>query len=340
MDMATLVTLAFTLLMSQGPTTEKLGELPGISQPHSLQVVGDDLVFLDGFTVRVYSLHPLAEQLSFAGQGDGRDEFKYWPRLQLHGDTLVGLDYTKTSWYSLHGELLKTVSYSDFEDFDPDMEMLLIPAGTGFVRISADHANSRRFVQLFGPSRKPVKTLYEGLYDWRGELPTYRIDVAIDAAHIVVSDSEKGFFLSVFSLDGTLLRTIDRSADMEAVPFTQADRASYLESVKATEDPRLYDFLSQNGRFRNQFPLINYFQIDGGKLYVTTERTRRGNHELMVLDLQGRTLDTLFVPLRSKNPARRILRFDPYVIHDGKLYEIIRNESTGVCELWVTYLTR
>jgi hypothetical protein len=110
--------------------------------------------------------------------------------------------------------------------------------------------------------------------------------------------------------------------------------------VRLNEDPRVYGLISQRARFKAHFPLINHVQIDDGKLYVTTERKRGENHEILVLDLEGHTLKTLFVPLKSKNPARRILRFDPYVVQRDRLYELVRNQSSNTYELLVTDLNQ
>ena len=338
MTTGTLVALWLLSMLAQGPAPVKLGDLHGISQPHSLHVVGHDLVFLDGFTVHVYSLDSLEPRWSFGGEGDRPDQFKYWPQLILRGDTVIGTDFLKTSWFSLQGTLLKTIPYTDFADFNTNMEMVLIPVGENFIRITADHASSQRFVRLYDQSLHLRTPLYEGLYDWRGALPPYRIDVDSDAEHILVSDSEKGFFLRLFDTEGTLLRTIDKSGGLEPVAFSETDRSAYLESVRLNDDPRLYEHLRQNARFKDQFPMLNHAQVDDGRLYVTTERTRDGNHEMVVLDLEGRIEKTLFLPLRSKSPARRILRFDPYVVHQGKLYELVRGQAAGVYELWVTDL--
>jgi len=325
-------------ILTQKPTSQKLGELRGISPPHSLLIVGHDLVFLDGFTVHVYSLDTLELRRSFGGEGDRPDQFKYWPQLVLQGDTVIGTDFMKTSWFSLEGELLKTIPYTDFPDFDPNMEMVLTPAGENFIRVAVDHDSSKRSVQLFDRDLEFRTTLYEGLFDWRGGLPPYRIDVGSDARRIVVADSEKGFFLCLFDTGGTLLRTIDRTAEVEPVPITDSDRSTYLEAVRLNEDPRLYEQLRQNARFKEHFPMINHVQLSDGRLYVITHRTRNGDHELVVLDLEGRIEKTLFLPLRSMNPSRRILRFDPHVVHEGKLYELVRAETPGVYELWVTDL--
>lgn len=60
-------------LVRQEPTPERFGALPDISQPHSLRIVGNDLVFLDGFTVHVRSPVPFGRKRSCAGQGDVAD---------------------------------------------------------------------------------------------------------------------------------------------------------------------------------------------------------------------------------------------------------------------------
>jgi hypothetical protein len=279
----------------------------------------------------------LERKHTFGGQGDGVDQFQYWPQLGLHGETVYGVDYLKTSLFSMQGDLLGTIPYTVFGDFDPGMEMVLLPAGDRFVRVTVDHNASRRYVGLYDDSYELVGSLYEGLFDWQGALPPYRVDVTCDGKHIVISDSERGFFIRIFDTQGSLLRTIDKSTEVTSVAFTDADRLAYLESVRLNE-PRLYEEISQNARFKKDYPIINHVDIDSGKLYVTTERRRDDKHELVILNLEGRILKTLFVPLKSMNRARRILRFDPYVVHRGELYEIARNDSSGVYELLVTKL--
>jgi len=173
-----------------------------------------------------------------------------------------------------------------------------------------------------------------------GRVSPLRIDVACDGEHIVIYDSQKGFFIKIFDTEGNALLTIDKSPDVEPIPFTDADRAGYLESVRLNEDPRLFAQISKNARFKEHHPMINHVQLDDGKLFVTTNRTLGDKHEMLILDLDGRILETLFIPLSSHNPSRRILRFDPYVVSNGTLYEIVRNASSGIHELLATELTQ
>lgn len=335
-----LFTLPVCLLVACGPQhpTVSLGDLPGISQPHSLHVVGNDLVFLDGHTIRVYSMNPLEPKLAFAGEGDGEDQLQYWPRVGIHDNAVYAMDYVKTRWFSLDGELLRAITYADFADYEPGMEMELAPVGENFVRVTVNHETNRRFVQLFDKNLQLLSTLHEGLFDWQGAVPRYRIDATCDGEHIVVSDSERGFFVKIFDAQGNLRRTIDKSDEVEAISFTDADRDEYMESARLREARWVYEQLSQNPNFKDYFPLTKNVQVDGDRLYATTWRKQGDRREIVVLDLEGRILERIFVPLRSFSLSRRILRFDPYVIHEGRLYEMVRNESTDMFELLVTQL--
>ena len=143
MNKLVFVLLCAAFACTPDPSTVNVGELPGISQPHSLHVVGDDLIFLDGHAAYVYSLNSLQLKHSFGGEGDGPFQFQYWPRLGLDGETIYGLDFLKTSWFSLRGEPLRTIPYTDFDDFDPAMEMVLEPAGENYVRTTVYHESNR-----------------------------------------------------------------------------------------------------------------------------------------------------------------------------------------------------
>jgi len=59
---------------------------------------------------------------------------------------------------------------------------------------------------------------------------------------------------------------------------------------------------------------------------------------MIILDLKGRILRRLYLPLASKQPERGVLRYDLFVVNQEKLYEVIKNKETGKWKLLITDL--
>lgn len=59
---------------------------------------------------------------------------------------------------------------------------------------------------------------------------------------------------------------------------------------------------------------------------------------MIVLDLEGRILKRLYLPLASIQPQRGVVRYDLFTVGGEKLYEVIKNGETGKWELWITDL--
>ena len=83
---------------------------------------------------------------------------------------------------------------------------------------------------------------------------------------------------------------------------------------------------------------LHQFCVSDGKIYATTYRKVDGKTELIVLNLEGRILKRLYLPLASIRPQRGCLRYDLFTVGHGKLYELVQNAAKGTWELVVTDL--
>ena len=282
--------------------------LPDLQKPHQIVVKGNDLYVFDeaDYSLHVYRVGPPAPTLTFGRKGDGPHDFKHLPFVFVQPESLVCTDFTKILWFSRKGEVLKAMPFSALKDFDISSEMLLVPAGDHFLRITADHAQLKRRVYLLDSTFTTIKMLHEGPFVWmEGSRTDYRTDTVASGGLVFVADTFKGFYISVFDGKGSLLRTIDRSADVEEVP----------------------------GRAR-----LHQFCVSDGKIYATTYRKVDGRTEMIVLDLEGRILRRLYLPLASIRPQRGCLRYDLFTVSQGKLYELVQNAAKGTWELVVTDL--
>jgi hypothetical protein len=171
------------------------------------------------YSLRVYAIPSYAPKLRIGRKGDGPHDFKYLPHVFVQPESPVCTDFTKIIWFSRKGDVLRAMPFSALKGFDIDSEMLLVPIGDRFLRITANHRTLKRYVDLMDSTFTFVKTLYEGPFVWmQGFRTDYRTDAVASGGLVFVADTFKGFYISVFDGEGTLLRTIDRNADVEEVP--------------------------------------------------------------------------------------------------------------------------
>jgi len=281
--------------------------LPDVLKPHQIAVDGNDLYVFDeaDYSLRVFVISPFAPKLKIGQKGDGPHDFKYLPLVSIQPETLTCTDFTKIVWFSKKGEVLKTMEFSAIKDFDINSEMLLVPVKGNYLRITADHGKLKRRIFLLDPAFKTIKQLYEGPFIWmQGSATDVRTDTVSAQGLAFVADTD-GFRISVFDDRGTLLRTIDKSKDVEKVQ----DRA-----------------------------LLHQYCVSDNKIYATTYLKKDGLTEMLVLDLEGRVIKRLRLPLPSIRPERGVLRYDLFSVAKDKLYELVKNTGTGKWELLITDL--
>jgi len=300
-----LVLMVTTSLSAQTPIV-----LRDLQQPHQIVVDGNDLYIFDeaDYSLHVYTISPFALKLKLGRKGEGPHDFKYLPFVYVQPESLACTDFTKIVWFSKKGEVLKAMEYSDLKDFDISSEMLLIPVKEHFLRITADHDQHKRHVFLLDSKFNTIRKLYEGPFVWEaGDPIDWRTDTLSSQGLVFISDTVKGFTIMVFDDKGRRLRTIDKSRDVQEVP---------------------------------NHALLHQFCVSDGKIYATTYLKKDNQTEMIVLDLEGRILRRLFLPLASIQPQRGVLRYDLFSVGQEKLYELIQSRETGKWELLITDLKR
>ncbi|MDH4270750.1 MAG: hypothetical protein OEW18_02105 [Candidatus Aminicenantes bacterium] len=301
------VLLCLALLTAMNLSAQTTVVLPELQRPHQIAVDGNDLHIFDeaDYSLHVYTISPFAPKLKFGRKGDGPHDFKYLPYVFIQPKTLICTDFTKIIWFSKTGHVLKTIKFSGFQDFDLNSEMLLIPVKKNFVRITADHDQMKRRVYLLDSSFKTLKQLYEGPFIWSTGSPIdIRTDTVSAQGLVFIADTDK-FLITIFDDQGTLVRSIDKSHDVEKVQ----DHA-----------------------------LLHQYCVSDGKIYATTYKKEDDKREMLVLDLQGRILRRLFLPLTSIRPMRGVLRYDLFTVAQDKLHELVQNKETGKWDLLITDL--
>jgi hypothetical protein len=78
--------------------------------------------------------------------------------------------------------------------------------------------------------------------------------------------------------------------------------------------------------------------VSDGRIYATTYKKVDGRREMIVLDLEGRILRRVYLPLTSIRPERGVVRYDLFTVSGGKLYELVQTAGKDTWELVVTDL--
>ncbi|MBU1011806.1 MAG: hypothetical protein KKG99_02270 [Bacteroidetes bacterium] len=318
----------------------KMGDLPQLVDPFPVVIKGNDLVFIDDYSIYVYSLEPYELKAKFAKQGDGSYDLKYTPYFTIQDNIIIATDYLKSIWFTKNSDVIKVKDYKDFPDFNTNMEMVLIPIKENYIRITVSHELSKRYVDLYNSKYEKIKRLYEGLYDWKtpnGKINTlpYRIDVACYQDKIFVTDTEKGFFIKVFDSNGNEIRTIDKNYEIEDVKITENDKNAIAGFIKTSQPEWLYNAIKTNSYYYKNYPKINYAMFSDENIYITTYRKKDNMNEIINLDLNGNIKRKGFAEIKALKLYRGILRFDPYTIDNGFLYEIAKNNDGK----WFLYRT-
>jgi len=306
MKMKKYVFLVLVLIVTLNLSPQNTIVLPDVEKPHQIAVDGNDVYIFDeaDYSLHIFTLSPFALKLKIGKKGDGPHDFKYLPYVYIQTESLAFTDFTKTLWFSKDGKFLRGKEYTEFEDFDLNSEMLLIPIRENYLRITADHGLEERHVYLLDSEFKTIKKIYLGPFIWN--IPGgYRTDTICYNDKIIISDTQKGFFITMFDSGGNHLLTIDKNPEVE----------------KVSDQPRLHQYC-----------------VSDEKIYATTYKKEDGKTEMVILDLKGQIIKRLYLPLLSIQPKRGVLRYDLYIVNQDKLYELVKNSETGNWELFITDL--
>lgn len=101
-----------------------------------------------------------------------------------------------------------------------------------------------------------------------------------------------------------------------------------LDYFKRTR-PDNYLYWEKHSIFPDYFPAIKRLYIRDHLLYIMTYRIRDNMYEFLIFDLEGKLLETTFIPVAD----RRLMTPYPIEIHQKKLYQLLENDETEKIEL-------
>jgi len=272
--------------------TRILGELPELTNPHPMVINDGNLLILDDYFIHVYSLESLELVNRFGGRGTLAGQFQYPGRVYTFPDGIIGTDFLKTVWFSPDGTVQKHIEYSVFADFDTNQEMVLLPVGDNYLRVTSDHDLMERSVTLVGADYQIIDVLETGPYFWnkpgtRAPAVAPRVQVTCEGDRIYISNSALGFLIEVFDTTGEPLLSIDLNHEIEPVLFSEDDWAAFTDGLHKQYPSLPVDQIELMFAPPDYFPALHQFTVsNGGKLYELAQNAWTGIWELYVTDLQ------------------------------------------------------
>jgi len=358
--------VAFTLIVSMVLTRQswtfspvqspqKIVPLPDLIQPYTMAVEKDRLFIRDEGSISIYALSDFSLIKKFGRQGQGPGEFHDSPFLIIATDEIFIGERTKNIRFSLNGDFLaETKLPYSYIGFYP-----LMPVGDNFVGFPMSRIDNSGLGQI----GNIYSSEFEKIREFYGNIP-FRIpppplpprpgsktapavikedfDVIRDYVSyevsedkIFVADTRKGFFIAVFDSQGQPLYEIDLPYKETKVPKQFED--AFYDRIRQSDHAEEL-FRRNNYLFRKVFPALVDFQINDGKIYVTSSIHKENLYEIIVLDLKGGILKRSF-SLPSKLYLRALhnnqMGTKVFAIHDNKIYSLDYNDEEDIYELHI-----
>lgn len=282
-------------------------------------------------SVFIYSLKNLSFIKRFGKIGEGPGEFKISPdepmALCILDDELMVRSKGRFSYFSKQGEFKRELKTN------PGYAMAFQPHGDQFLGVGVVNQDKGYIaLNIYDQSFNKVKEVYrieEELQRRGKQMFFYFLQLPPDLA--TSFDSYKGRIyltwgknqLKIFDKTGQPVSAI--SLQLKKIPLSIA----YKEKARIhyKNDPNIpepiYQRMYRNMVFPVHFPAIRDFRIDNDKIYLATYLMENNKTLVMVYDLKGQLLKKIFLPLREMDA----IRFFPYFIRNGKLYQLSEDED-------------
>ena len=136
---------------------------------------------------------------------------------------------------------------------------------------------------------------------------------------------EPDFVIRVYDKNGKELYLIELDYDRQVIGTQFKEKTiHYLKTSKKYR--RLFEMLNIKVHFPKKFPAIENILIDHEKLYVTTFKIINKKTECYILNIKGKQLRKVFLPIKRSDETEEFLPY-PYTIYNGKLYQLINRDE-------------
>jgi hypothetical protein len=319
---------------------EKAAVFPGYSTPAQIAVDDHHIYIVEEATISVHSLKDFKLEKKFGRMGEGPQEFKSKPSINVQSDVILVNSAARVSFFSKDGIFLKEVNHivsgSQF-----------VPLGKQFIGYNLMmEKDGKRYstVNLYDSKFRKIKevcrkeSITQPGKGWKLFSKTYLKFLICDNKIFTAGDID--FIIDVFDANGEKLFSINQA--YERIKFSAEHAKKVLDYYKFRPTTRPdYEWWEKNIHFPHRFPAIRSFTADhdAHTIYVRTYKQVENKSEFFVFAADGKHIKTVLLPIAQSAvtlsyPYMRDSA--PYYIKNGKLYQLILDENTETYELHVT----
>lgn len=325
-----IISLVLVLLSScsNKPKFIKGVVLSDLTNPH--EIISDDkhLIISDGIegtTIYIYSLENFSLFSKFGGTGESRDKFivsqGHEVNMDIRNDKLLISSHWKTSFFNKSGDFekefsikndtygylfledkyigeddttLNDIMYYTFNLYDKQFKFV-----KEITRIAGSNQGANGLQVLV---RKSQGIIYENKYFIKGKSEEFEIES--------------------YDSNGNIIDTI--SQNYNRIPVEEKHMNSVYKMYK--DHPlfgQFFDAIKKRIIFPEYLPAIYNINIANNFIYALTYETDGVYSLLYKLDLNGKLIDKLNVPLKWNGDTETY----PFTISNNKLYQLVMTKS-------------
>ncbi len=309
---------------------EKVADFPEIMRPTNIYIDGDEIYVIENQRkISVYSITTQKFLREISKNGEGPGEFSFNPVLKILPDYIFLSAFNKMMVFSKEGLLI--------EENRVIPNGRIIPVKDGFVLqgIARSSENIFTTVNLLDADLNKIKELYRQLRPQRkGGINPIRNYLGIDTFEdkIFVADGNRDFVIEIFDNKGTKLDIIEKGVEKIRIPNVYQEMlVNQLREQPGGNGAEWRGAIERFGvEYPKFFPDIKEFQVLDGKIYVQTYKREEGKTEYIILDLNGKTLQTTFLPIFEEGS---LINKNVYTFYKDVYYYLKFSEDKEIWEL-------
>lgn len=314
--------------------------MENLVKPSMIIVKENKLYVLEKTTISIYSLKDLKLITTFGKSGEGPKEFMarpFGPPMSMSfvkGELVVNSN-NKLSYFTHEGKFLR--------ERKAFANLVLYQVKENFLAIGPSVDSEGKFrisFRLYSSKLKEIKKLFHTNISVD---PQSNFILPLSAVtnnpsykdNIFVSASNEDFIIDVFDYKGDKVRRIKK--DFVKQKITAKYKSETFHWFKNFSPyKKFYDSMKQFIKFKEYFPAIRDFYLSDNTIHVITYKRKGDLWECILLDMRGKEIRRVFVPLDRYIPFTYYAIL--YSIENRKMYSLIENEDEETWELHITAL--
>jgi hypothetical protein len=315
-------------LVAAGPV-----EVTQVTKPDGIFVADDMFYLLEGTTIHMYNLKNNAYIGKFGKEGEGPGEIKKNPWggpifMVPHKGKLYITSMGKLSVFSKTGEFIREHKVNASDSY--------FPFADSFICMGTQTTDDGKMVMALFMADKDLnrgELLYASDFvvgmNVRFDFPMTPFYPDFTDDQIFVIAGKDGFAIDAFDKTGKKQYRIEKKEVPISVPASY--RAETEKAFKRSSNfSSAWDFFKDRITYKKTYPPILTFFINEGRIYVLTNKMKGDDRECIVLDLKGKEIKRMTLPI----PEQYGMEFSSlYTAYRSTFYQLRENEDNETWEL-------